>query len=209
MATLKNGIMGGFSGRLGNLVVYEMFGKTVIRTLPSVKQKKASGKRKQYQDDFRYVMRWMQHLKPLLDMCWNLEPPHKKAFKPAFSYNLKRYRDLGRPNNFDWLQVFQNGANALQNLALTYEEDLFILKWELIESDSSIQSKDTAYISLVNINRDEAFKSYFYTNADNGYFEQHIPNWKASDRIVAFVVVAYSSKPGYYSETYSCLIYCK
>lgn len=83
MATLKNGIIGGFSGRLGNVVVYEMFGKTVVRSLPQKNQKKATGKRKQYQDDFRYVMKWMQYLKPMIDKCWLPEPPHKRAFKPA------------------------------------------------------------------------------------------------------------------------------
>lgn len=205
MATLKNGIMGGFSGRLGNLVVYELYGKTVVRTLPSVKQKKASGKRKQYQDDFRYVMKWMQIVKPMIDRCWPVKPPHKTPFKQAFSANLRSYREMERPESYEWLQVSQGTYPGLTGLSFTAEENSFKLSWDIPSTFVEIHPRDQVLIYFANAKEEEGCHQLFSVNRDQGSFEVALKYWTSSDPVIAFLVVLPSIHSGGLASETMCL----
>jgi len=205
MATLKNGIMGGLSGRLGNVVVYEMFGKTVVRSLPSVKQKKATGKRKQYQDDFRYVMKWMQYLKALLDHCWRVEPPHQKAFKPAFSHNLKRYREMERPQNYEWLELSRGEIAGLEQIEMKWKEDSIQISWSNPTTEKPMHPDDTVYIQLVNETQSQAYPKLVNTHRKDEQIVVKVSGWKREDKIVAVLVVASREQWGKFSDTLVCI----
>lgn len=204
MATLKNGIMGGLSGRLGNVVVYEMFGKTVVRSMPSVKQKKATGKRKQYQDDFKYVMKWMQYLKPLIDICWIPEPPHKKAFKPAFSHNLKRYREMERPQNYEWLELSKGEIAGLEQIEMKWIGESIQISWSNPTTEKPMHPDDTVYIQLVNASQSSTYPDLLRIPRKSGQTELTVPGWKEEDRIVAVMVVRSREQWGLFSETLVC-----
>ena len=194
--------MGGFSGRLGNVVVYEMFGKTVVRSLPQKNQKKATGKRKQYQDDFRYVMKWMQYLKPMIDKCWLPEPPHQKAFKPAFSHHLKRYREMDRPNKLEWIQLTKGGLEGFGNTEMYFDGELLQLKWSNVRIEEPSNLRDTVYIQLTNPTKGRAHEHLIATERQDGRKEIAVSSWEKGDRIVAFMVAASSNNPGLFSKTY-------
>lgn len=204
MGTLKNGILRGFSGRLGNVVVYEMYGKTIVRSLPSVKQKKATGKRKQYQDDFRYVMQWMQLLKPLIDRYWPVKPPNKSPFKQAFSFNLKRYRELLRPESYDWLQVSQGNYPGLSDLLFTGLENRFRISWKNPQPFTDTQAKDLIYIHFVHLANQEVNNRIYITERAKSSFELELLNWTALDPILAFLVVMPNNNYSESSETMCC-----
>lgn len=204
MGTLKNGILGGFSGRLGNVVVYEMHGKTVVRSLPSVKQKKATGKRKQYQDDFRYVMKWMQVLKPMIDKCWLVESPQKSSFKQAFSFNLKRYREVERPETYEWLQVSQGTYPGLEDLSFTALENRFRISWQIPKRYTDTHAKDPIYIYFVDLAHQQANEIIYITERGAGDIEVELKNWTALDPILAFMVVMPNNNIGKSSETMCC-----
>ncbi len=207
MGTLKNGIMSGFSGRLGNLVVYEMFGKTVVRTLPSVKQKKASGKRKQYQDDFRYVMKWMQIVKPMIDRCWPVVPPHKTPFKQAFSTNLKSYREMGRPNSYNWLKVSHGSLPCISGFSFTAENQLFKLHWDTSSASLDANPLDQVHIYFVNAKQEEGSHQIYSVNRNQGHLEVELKYWQTSDPIVAFIAVSsFNNASEMSSDTLSLLI---
>lgn len=62
MARSDTSILGDFTGRIGNLVVYKLNGKTVIRIRPAGRTKKITPAQKQSREDFAYVMQFMQRL---------------------------------------------------------------------------------------------------------------------------------------------------
>ncbi len=151
MGVLKNGLLGDFSGRLGNLVIYKMHGKTVVRSFPTVKQKKATGKRKQYQDDFGHVMGLMQMAAKFINVGWKPESKESSPFKKAFSFNLKLYRDLGRPESLEWLQLSNGsraGAKDIKMNAISDQE--FLLSWGEAEADKNFSADDRVWVLLVN-----------------------------------------------------------
>ncbi len=162
MGILKNGLLGDFSGRLGNLVIYQMHGKTVVRSFPSVKQEKATGKRKQYQDDFGYVMGLMQMGAKFIHVGWKPESKESSPFKKAFSFNLKLYRDLGRPESLEWLQLSQGQRAGAQDIKMSpISNQEFLLSWGEAEADKFFSADDRVWVLLVN--EQDQSSSYFGT----------------------------------------------
>lgn len=193
--------MSGLSGRVGNVVVYEMFGKTVLRSMPQKSKKKATGKRKQYQDDFRYVMKWMQYLKPLIDRCWQPLPPHKTAFKPAFSYHLKRYREMDRPSHYEWIDLTKGDIAGLENVKLQFDDRLLQIDWEEGQKEI-IHPRDLVYIKLVNVTKGQSYPQLMDVERQETHFELLLRNWSPNDQIVAVMLVASYLNPALFSKTY-------
>ncbi|PKP44955.1 MAG: hypothetical protein CVT94_19325 [Bacteroidetes bacterium HGW-Bacteroidetes-11] len=91
MAISRKGLAGLLSGTIGNVVVYEMNGKMVVRSRPSVKRKKAKGQQKQTQVLFAQVMKAMQIAKPFLRIGFANQNGHS-AFHSAMSANMLRMK---------------------------------------------------------------------------------------------------------------------
>lgn len=91
MAISRKGLSGLLSGSIGNVVVYEMNGKMVVRSRPSVKRKKPKGKQRQTQDLFSGVMKSMQLAKPFLGIGFSNQKGHS-PFHSALSANMKQMK---------------------------------------------------------------------------------------------------------------------
>ncbi len=69
MATLKNALLSGITGQIGNMVIYKVNGKTIIRRKPERKQPyKASKLQRFNQRAFKEVQQFLLPLKDLLDL---------------------------------------------------------------------------------------------------------------------------------------------
>jgi hypothetical protein len=145
------GLFGEFSGRIGNLIVYELNGQTVIRTRPAGPQKKATGKRKQYQDDFRHVMKLMQIAKHTVKIGFAEEGKKGTGFKKALGENLKKYRSLDRPESLNWLELSRgtlSGAASFSSELLT--DGQLKICWTGTEEGKPFYEDDQLLVLIVN-----------------------------------------------------------
>lgn len=88
MAIMKNGITGGFSGKVGTVVGYEFNGKYVMRGRPKKRRGKPSPKEKDNRDKFGYVQLWLKPLTDFLRVGFNNYNPNYQGFVAAKSYQL-------------------------------------------------------------------------------------------------------------------------
>ncbi|MDA3943206.1 MAG: hypothetical protein PF694_06660 [Bacteroidetes bacterium] len=65
MAGSRDAFMGRLSGRIGNLVVYQMVGKTVVRVRPAYQGKKDTGKLKPVRMILRRLLLYFQSAETL------------------------------------------------------------------------------------------------------------------------------------------------
>ncbi|MEE4178683.1 MAG: DUF6266 family protein [Bacteroides sp.] len=105
MAYSKEGVLANFKGRLGKMVVYQMNGKTVVRSMPTRKGGQVSPKLKESQGHFAKVMSVMAAVKPFIRIGFNDLAEGKFVFQRALSENLIRYKESENPDFFDWLLV--------------------------------------------------------------------------------------------------------
>ena len=117
MARSDGSIFGDFTGRIGNLVVYKLNGKTVIRIRPNTTKRKPTERQKQSRDDFAHVMHYVRSLRQIVDAGYYDVSQGRHAFHSALSANLKAYKAAGRPEGAEWLKLSEGtraGAEALQ-----------------------------------------------------------------------------------------------
>lgn len=89
MAVLKNGANGGFSGKVGSIVGYNLNGQDVIRGLPKKRTKKPGEKEQLNRNKFALTQHWLQPLLAFVRIGFKNYAPTFQGFVAAKSYNSK------------------------------------------------------------------------------------------------------------------------
>jgi len=89
MATLNQGILGGFSGKVGAVVGSNWRGKNVLRSAPRKSTKPISVAQQRQRDKFRCVQQFLTPLKTILTETFGTLTGSKTPFNNAMSYHLK------------------------------------------------------------------------------------------------------------------------
>ena len=182
------GLFGEFSGRIGNLIVYELNGQTVIRTRPGGPQKKATGKRKQYQDDFRHVMKLMQIAKHIVKIGFAEDGKKGTGFKKALGENLKKYRSLGRPESLEWLELSRGTLSGAAEFSSELLADGQLkISWTGTEEGKPSYDEDQLLVLLVNETTLKPLRlGYTYSRKD-GHLVVQAPPQKDGESLRVFV----------------------
>ncbi|MDA3942860.1 MAG: DUF6266 family protein [Bacteroidetes bacterium] len=131
MAGSDDAFMGRLSGRIGNLVVYQMYGKTVVRIRPASRTKKTSPELKASQNVFKTVIGMLKRLKHILRFGFAAEAVNRSAWNAAVSANLSRYRQVEDKSISNWLQLSAGRLAQASDWQLNKDENGQLqLSWE-------------------------------------------------------------------------------
>ncbi|MBB2145721.1 hypothetical protein GM921_09505 [Pedobacter sp. LMG 31464] len=89
MAILKNGAKGGFSGKVGSVIGYQLNGQDVIRGWSKKRTKKPSKLEQANRDKFAQMQTWLKPLLDFLRVGFKNYAPTYQGFVAAKSYNSK------------------------------------------------------------------------------------------------------------------------
>jgi hypothetical protein len=169
MAILKNGPLGNLSGKVGNVVIYTMNGKMVMRSLPTKKRAKATGKQKASQELFTQVMKPIRLAKDFVKFGFAGHKGHS-PYHAALSINIKRMVDAG---GFSFGQLlFSSGKLAGPlNPMFNLNGNLLQLSWEGSEPDKKSNLEDQVMIVVINVSRD-LVEYKFYAGKRKASFAQ-------------------------------------
>lgn len=155
MARIENGPFGNISGRVGNVVVYMLNGKMVMRSLPSVKRKKASGRQKETQDLFANVVKPVRAAKSFIKIGF-AGVKGFSAYHTALSLNLQRMAENGQ---FSYSKmIFSKGklAAAIEPLALIDSNLKLTISWQQNEPSKPCTDTDTVLLLVLNTSLNHA-----------------------------------------------------
>jgi len=159
MARSDASILGDFTGRIGNLVVYKLNGKTVMRIRPAGRTKKVTPRQKENREDFKYVMQFMQRLKPVINTGFHDVTQGRFAYHSAFSANLKAYKEAGKPEGLEWLKISEGTRDGAEDLKV---ESLggarFKVSWGDPSGEGWSSFGDRVYVAAL-INSDNNYHS--------------------------------------------------
>jgi hypothetical protein len=150
MAYSKEGLLGDFSGRIGNMVVYKLKGKTVIRSMPVAKRAPARGRQKETQEGFSRVMEVMGALKAFVRAGFHDFAGGAYVFQRALSENLRRYHDAGAPEGLDWLLPAAGDRAGAQALALEMNDTAAAIRWGEPEPGKPSGPNDSVLLLALN-----------------------------------------------------------
>lgn len=89
MGEIKNGILGGVSGKVGTVVGTNWRGKNIIRVLPRKSGKKASKTQLEQRSKFKLVSEFLRPLNPLVSRYFGAIQGAKSRVNLALSYHLQ------------------------------------------------------------------------------------------------------------------------
>lgn len=89
MAQLKQGINGPGQGRVGNVIMYEMFGNTYLRSRPAGYKDKKSDKQLAQRQRMKLAQNLIRHLNPLVRITMKDITTGRSTYHTTVSLNLK------------------------------------------------------------------------------------------------------------------------
>ncbi len=132
MARLKTNILDAATGKIGNVVVYEMYGKTYIRSKPSGYKDKQSIAQLAQRQKMTLTNAFLRPFKELIKVTFAHEAIGRSAFHAAKSFNLKNAIEGTYPDQIISPEkaVLSTGSILLpENVLLTKKEDGLFFEW--------------------------------------------------------------------------------
>jgi hypothetical protein len=143
MAISNDPLFSRLQGKIGNLVIYQMYGKTVLRTKPSVKRKPAKGRLKESQNNFKFVMQTMKLARPFVIHGFREVANGRSAFHTALSANLIKYRLTDDKSYHKWLHLSEgNRAGTIDSSLQLTEDRKLMINWEAPEPNKPFSNND-------------------------------------------------------------------
>lgn len=115
MAQVKDGINGPVKGRVGNVVFYTMYGKTIARSLPQInRRKKPTLKQQAQRQKMKLVQELLQPLRHFIKITFAPAAQDNAPYHVAKSYNLLHAIHGEYPNQtINWPKV-QLSAGSIE-----------------------------------------------------------------------------------------------
>jgi hypothetical protein len=138
MAILKDGINGPFSGRVGNIVGYELNGQAIIRSIPSRPKRKPTKLAALNQQRMKAVSQFLRPIKTIISWGYrDLAPLGSRVgtFQQAQSYTFKNALDYDANNdnapyvNPEKVLLFRGQEPGPENPQVRRDGNKLIFEW--------------------------------------------------------------------------------
>lgn len=187
MAISQQGFFGNFSGRFGNLLVYQVKGKTIVRTAPTTRKDNGTAALKQVRNDFSRVMKIMQAVKPFIRMGFNDVAGNGSAFHSALSANLLVYRQAAMPDDFKWLMLSRGERAGAVGLVLSKEDDYARVSWNGVEAQKIFSPNDWALLLAINTTTLNTTVSIQEAKRNQQWARLKLPEANQDERVQVFI----------------------
>jgi len=136
------------------VVIYELNGKMVMRSMPAKKRGKSKGRQKETQELFKQVMKPMQIAKAYLRYTF---AGHKgySPYHSALAINMKQISEAGA---FSYQQLlFSTGklAGVTQTALYIKEHRIVEVSWQTNEAEKPASAQDISMLLAFNVTRQQ------------------------------------------------------
>ncbi|MEO6682765.1 MAG: DUF6266 family protein [Ginsengibacter sp.] len=151
MGTIQKGILGGFSGKVGNVIGGSWKGIDYMRSVSSRKNATTTQKQKEQQMKFALIARFQQPLTNLLSRTFRSFAIKMTGANSAMSYNLRNAITGSYPNfaiNYSRILISRGDMpNAINPAVETVSDGMVVFTW--VNNTGTGKSKDSDRSILV------------------------------------------------------------
>ena len=152
MATFEKGILGGFSGKVGNVVGARWRGKNIMRSLPQRGSYVPTQEQLEQREKFALVIDFLGPLKPNVGTYFGKKQGDKSVFNLATGYHL-REAVLPVQDGFviDYLKVLisKGDLRGLVNTTLTANANQVLdITWDDNSGQGNATAQDLLYVAV-------------------------------------------------------------
>ena len=157
MGIIDRGILGGFSGKIGNVVGARWRGKDIMRVVPRKSSKEPTIAQLEQRAKFTAATKFLNPIKPVLNVYYGVPQGDKSRLNMALSYHIKEAISGVYPSyTIDYSKVMFAKGNLLgltgETLVLTVNE--LTISWENNSSQSNALATDELLVLIYNQNTD-------------------------------------------------------
>jgi hypothetical protein len=159
MATIKQGILGGVSGKVGTVVGANWKGINYIRSLPAhVTNPRSDGQLNQ-RNKFGLVLHFLQPITGFIRVGWKQYAHRQTAFNAAMSYTLRNAITGTYPNYLidpGKVLVSVGRLTPAVGASATSDDGVINIVWEDNSNVGNAKPTDKAMIAVINVAKSEA-----------------------------------------------------
>ena len=191
MGTIKKGILGGFSGKVGNVVGASWKGVDYIRSLPSkVRNPRSKGQVAQ-RTRFSLIAKFVRALLPVIRVGFKQSAgAYNSAYSAAVSYNVQNAVKGEHPDfeiDFSNAMLSKGGLTGTYEATATREPGILNAEWEPVaRGNASVE--DHVVIAAYNPIKEEAMYDLHAASRGDGSGELQLPTAWDGDEVEAFVM---------------------
>jgi hypothetical protein len=191
MGKINQGILGGFSGKVGNVIGGNWKGIDYMRVKPaSVANPQTEGQVDQ-RSKFSTVLRFLQPMKDFVKIGFKGYANKMTQFNSAMSYNLKNSITGSYPNfTIDYANaLISRGslAGVLNGAANSASAGSVSFTWDDNSSDGNAQATDKSMLLVYNADKDEAIFVTEGAVRNAGSQAITVPDSYSGDQVACFI----------------------
>jgi len=162
MATIENGINGGFKGTIGNVVGYQLRGKWVVRSKPKASNKNKIGTSSQNANraKFSSVQRFVSQVLSFIRVGFRAEAQlrNMSAHNVATSYNLQNAIDVNGILDYSKVCVSYGTLENVQSVSAKLEDQNLRINWENLPYSNPERVNDQVMVLVYTIKQQLNFQ---------------------------------------------------
>jgi hypothetical protein len=194
MGTISQGILGGVSGKVGNVVGGSWKGIDYLRIMPASVANPQTEAQMDQRSKFITVLNFLQPLKEFVRIGFKDYAVKMTQFNSAMSFNLKNAITGEYPDytiDFANALVSRGGlAPALNGTASSTVAGLVSIEWEDNSDEANALTTDKSLLAIYNPSKNEAVVILDGANRVTGVHEVIVPASYSGDTVHAFVAFA-------------------
>ena len=159
MGTIKKGILGGFSGKVGTVVGSSWKGIAYMRSLPQKVRNPRTLAQRSQRTKFALTLNLLQPMTEFLRIGWKLYAHKKSPFNAAMSYTIANAVTGAYPDyeiNPNKVLVSRGALTTVTNAMAGYNDYTVEFQWEDNSGRGSAKPTDKALIAVINLAKGEA-----------------------------------------------------
>jgi hypothetical protein len=192
MAKYKSGVLGNFSGKVGNVVGSFWRGIPYMRSLPDYVHNPNTPAQQTQREKFSLTMAFLQKIRPVVDAGFISGKTHQTRLNSAASYNIRKAAKGTAPDveiDFEAVMVSKGTlVPALEATAASGNPGEVSFTWADNSGIDNARADDQVLLVLYNASRDRAI--YHTENGplrEDASFVMDVPAAYAGDKAEAYI----------------------
>lgn len=190
MGTINQGILGGFSGKVGPIVGFRWKSKYYIRARAAKVSNPRTPKQQEQRGKFATAFNFLKNIKPFIRIGYKEFTRERSAFNSAMSYMLKRaVTGDGKDVKIDFDRVLVSTGSLMPVFegTATQDRDKMYFNWQDNSSMGNAESADIAMLLVYNKDKETAVYDTEAALRSDRHTELSLPNDWEGDELVAYL----------------------
>ena len=194
MGTIKHGLLGGVSGKVGNVVGGNWKGIDYLRVIPANVANPKTQKQMNQRAKFMTVIKFLQPFTEFLRIGFKAYATKMSAFNAAVSYNFKNAVSGEFPDysiEYDNVLLARGNLTGVYNAACVSDEASKVkLTWDDNSGTGSAYASDKALVVIFNPSKNEVFYNLDAGQRSDAQTTLEVPASYSGDEVQCYLTFA-------------------